>query len=76
MVRMLEPKNRELQAVRIDIAIRICIEHPQVLEALMSDKPKYLEPKDAVALSLVRIMMKAEPCIKNILSFYYKRELR
>jgi hypothetical protein len=73
---MIEPKSRELQAMRIDIALNICINHPQVLEALMGDKPKYLDVKDAVALSLVRIMMKAEPCIKNILSFYYKRELR
>ena len=73
---MIEPKNRELQAMRIDIALKICINHPQVLEALMSDKPKYLDSKDTVAFSLVKIMMKAEPCIKNILSFYYKREAR
>jgi len=73
---VIEPKNRELQAVRIKIAVNICVQYPNLYPKLMSKNPVFIADKEYVAARVLKEMMRLEPCIKNILSFYYKRESR
>jgi hypothetical protein len=73
---VIEPKNRELQAVRIEVAVNICVSFPELYPKLMSKNPVFIADKEYVAACVLKEMMRLEPCIKNILSFYYKREAR
>jgi len=70
---MIEPKSRELQAVRIEIAVQICIQHPNLYPKLMSKNPVFIADKEYVAACVLKEMMRLEPCIKHILDFHYKR---
>jgi hypothetical protein len=70
---MIEPKNRELQAVRIEVAINLCIKYPNLGQVVSW---KYYVPRsedERLAKLLLINLMNLEPCIKKILSFYYKR---
>jgi len=73
---MIEPKSRELQAVRIEVAINICIKYPTLYNKIQSGNLIYKSNDEMVACHVLLEMLRLEPCIKNILSFYYKRELR
>lgn len=68
--------DKNLTAVRIEIAVNICTLRPKVLEAICSQKPTYLKTDDVAGFHIVKIMMKAEPSIGNILKFYHKRLAR
>jgi hypothetical protein len=70
---MIEPKGRELQAVRIEVAVNICITYPALYKKIFSKTPLWNNEKEKCAGEVLKAMLKAEPCIKNILSFYYKR---
>jgi hypothetical protein len=70
---MIEPKNRELQAVRIEVAMNLCITYPTIYDMIKTHKFVFKSDKERVACELLMYMMRYEPCIKNILSFYYKR---
>ena len=73
---MIEPKNRELQAVRIEVALKMCIEQPSLFWKAQTKFPVYSDIKERLKIDILRELMRQEPCIKNILSFYYKREAR
>ena len=70
---MIEPKSRELQAVRIEIAVNICLSFPSLYPKLMSRTPVFISQKERCAADVLREMMRQEPCIKHILDFHYKR---
>ena len=70
---MIEPKSRELRAVRIEVAVQICIQHPNLYPKIMSKIPVFISQKERCAADVLREMMRQEPCIKHILDFYYKR---
>jgi len=71
-----EPKNRQLQAIRIEAAVNICIQHPNLYPTIRDRKYIYNDAKERICAELLMVLMKQEPCIKKILSFYYKREGR
>jgi hypothetical protein len=73
---MIEPKNRELQAARIEIAIQICLSFPQLYPKCMGMKKGYMSDKEYVAACVLGELMKLEPSIKHILDFHYKRMVR
>jgi len=73
---MIEPKNRELQAVRIEVAINICIKYPTLYNRMKDKNIVYKSEEEMVACKVLDSLMCLEPCIRNILSFYYKREAR
>ena len=76
MIRMIEPKNRELKAVRIEVAIGICIKFPTLYPKHVKFSCPMQSEDEFNAWKILRSLMELEPCIKHILDFYYKRELR
>jgi uncharacterized Rmd1/YagE family protein len=73
---MIEPKSRELRAVRIEVALKMCIDQPSLFWKAQTKFPVYSDVKEKLKIEVLRGLMRQEPCIKNILSFYYKRESR
>ena len=73
---MLEPKNRELQALRIETAIQICIKFPSLYNKIYGKSRAPISDYESLAADILVGLCELEPCIKNILSFYYKREAR
>ena len=73
VVRMIEPKNRNLQAARIEIAVQICIQHPNLFPKLQRHEYIYNDEKEKLCAEVLMSLMAQEPCIRKILSFYYKR---
>jgi len=70
---MIEPKNRELQAVRIEVAISICIKFPNLYNKIYGKSKAPISDYESYAADILVGLIETEPCIKNILSFYYKR---
>jgi hypothetical protein len=73
VVRMIEPKNRQLQAARINIAVQICILHPNVFPKIRYHNYMYNDEKEKLCAEVLISLMAQEPCIRKILSFHYKR---
>jgi len=73
---MIEPKNRELRAVRIEVAISICIKFPNLYNKIYGKSKAPISDYESYAADILVGLCESEPCIKNILSFYYKREKR
>jgi len=73
---MSEPKSRELRAVRIEVAITMCIQNPSLYANLLEQEKHFNPTRETLHVKILRELMRLEPCIKNILSFYYKREPR
>ena len=67
-------KRRELQAARIEIAINICVLHPNLYPTIRNRQYIYNDDKDKLCAQILLSLMKQEPCIKRILEYYYKRE--
>jgi len=70
---MIESKNRELQAVRIEIAISICIKFPNLYNKIYGKSKAPITDYESYAADILVGLCESEPCIKKILSFYYKR---
>ena len=70
---MIEPKNRKLQAARIEIAVQICISNPLVYPKIWSNCPYYKDDRERLQAEMLKSLMRQEPSIKHILDFHYKR---
>jgi hypothetical protein len=70
---MIEPKNRNLQAVRIEIAVQICQSFPALYSKVNSLQPHFISDKERCAAETLIKLMSLEPSIRHILDFYYKR---
>ena len=70
---MIEPKSRELRAVRIEIAVRICIRFPKLYNKIFGKSMEPITDYESAAAEILAMLCKLEPCIKHILDFYYKR---
>lgn len=70
---MVEPKSRELQAVRIEIAVNLCMSYPRIYQMIKTHQFYFKSDKERVACEVLMALMRYEPCIKHILDFYYKR---
>ena len=70
---MIEPKGRELQAVRIEVAIDICIKFPNLYNKIYGKSKAPISDYETYAADILVGLCELEPCIKKILSFYYKR---
>ena len=70
---MIEPKSRNLQAARIEIAVQICIRYPNIYNMIKTHEFVFKSDKERVACEVLMSLMRYEPCIKHILDFYYKR---
>jgi len=66
----------EMTRLRQKVAVDVCISHPKVFDAVLITAPTYLEPKERDYYVVVDALMKLEPSIKHILSYYHKRERR
>jgi hypothetical protein len=73
VVRMIESKNRELQAVRIELAVQICLSYPTLYPRMKSRNLVYKSDKEMVACKVLDNLIHLEPSIKHILDFHYKR---
>ena len=71
---MIQVNNRELKAVRIEVAISICIKFPRLYLMILKNKWSYRTDEEQIAENILFELIELEPCIKSILDFYYKRE--
>lgn len=73
---MNETKHRELQAVRTEVAVKICVSYPSLYRKIFSKTPIYSNEKERCAADVLKAMLRLEPSVKHILDFHYKREMR
>ena len=73
---MSEVKRRELQAVRIEVAVQICIKFPSLYPKIYGKSRTPITDYESAAADILVGLIKLEPSIKHILDFYYKREGR
>jgi len=73
---MIEPKNRELQAVRIEVAISICIKFPNLYNKIYGKSKAPISDYESFAADILVGLCELEPSIKHKLDFYLKRESR
>lgn len=70
---MIEPKGRELQAVRIEIAVNICMKFPNLYPKIFGKSKVPITDYESAAAEILAMLCELEPCIKHILDFHYKR---
>jgi hypothetical protein len=73
---MAEISRDELRQVRIEVAIRTCMNFPDLAMKLIDNKPQLIKKNEEFAYKVLKKLMRVEPCIKHILKFYVKREAR
>lgn len=71
---MKELNERELKAVRIEVAIEMCIRSPSLYQNTLEQMKHFNLSRETVAVKILRELMRLEPSIGHILEFYYKRE--
>ena len=71
---MSEQKRRELRAVRVEMAVQICIQHPNLYPTIRDRQYVYNDDGERLCAYVLVELMRHEPCVKHILDFYYRRE--
>lgn len=64
--------NREMLAVRMEIAVSICTKHPTLYKRMEHDNLVYFSEEEMVACKILDNLMMLEPVIGKVLELYYK----
>jgi len=64
---------RELQTVRINVAIELCIRFPDLYRKVVTRASVFKNEREYFASQMLAELMRLEPSIKYILSFYHER---
>jgi len=70
---MSELKRRELQTVRINVAIELCIRFPDLYRKVVTRASVFKDETEYCASKILAELMRLEPSIRYILSFYHER---
>ena len=73
---MKELSKEQLKAVRIEMAVQLCISRPALYRKVTSVCPVWNNKSERLAGRILKGLMCLEPSIGHILKFYYKRERR
>jgi len=71
---MKELNKKELKAVRIEVAVSMCIRSPSLYQNMIDQKKHFNLSRETVAVKILRELIRVEPSIGHILDFYYKHE--
>lgn len=74
--RMGQMSSHDLRAVRIEVAINVCLRFPSLYNKIYGKSKAPITDYESGAADILVGLCKLEPCVKYILDFYYKRELR
>ena len=73
---MKELSTEKLKAIRINVAIQMCIRSPSLYQNTIDQRKHFNLSRETVAVKVLRELMRLEPSIGHILEFYHKREAR
>lgn len=65
----------DLQAIRVEIASKICLAYSSAYEKATSTRPAvdYRDENEKMAVQVLQAIFKVEPSVKHILRFYMQR---
>jgi len=67
---MIQIKDREVKAVRIEIAIDICTTFPNLFNKIYGKSRAQITDYESSAAEVLAGLCELEPCVKEILKFY------
>ena len=73
---MISENRNELRAIRVECAVSICLKCPSLYNKIYGKSRVPISDRESYAADILVGLIRQEPCIKYILDFYYKREMR
>lgn len=73
---MISVERNELRSIRMRIAVGICEKFPSLYNKLYSKYTGPLSDREFDVADILIGLIRQEPCLKIVLDFYYKREMR
>lgn len=74
--RMISKERDELRTIRIEIAVGICVKFPNLYPKIFGQSRAPISDYESSVAEILAMLVKCEPCLKKILDFYYKRQVR